>query len=204
MPRHPHAAALKALAARDPDIARALALIGPPPPRARPPGFGSLLRAIVGQQISAAAAASLWARLAAGVDPLTPAAVAALEPEALRAFGLSRQKALYARGLALDIVEGRVDLDRVPLMDDVAAVAHLVQIKGIGRWSAEIYLLFALGRPDVFPAGDLALQVAAQRLKRMRRRPDEKRLLKLAEAWRPHRGAAAHFLWHYYAKGTPV
>ncbi|HEX6980892.1 MAG TPA: DNA-3-methyladenine glycosylase 2 family protein [Alphaproteobacteria bacterium] len=200
MPPSPHAAALRKLAARDPDIAAALKLVGYPPPRNRPPGFTSLLRTIVGQQISAAAAASLWTRLAAAIDPITPETVAALDIEDLRALGFSRQKALYARGLALDILEGRVDLDRVAQLDDEAAVNHLIQIKGIGRWSAEIYLLFALGRPDVFPAGDLALQVGMQRLKRLRRRPEPDRLLKLVEPWRPYRGAAAHFLWHYYAK----
>jgi len=200
MPPSPHAAALRKLAARDPDIAAALKLVGYPPPRSRPPGFTTLLRTIVGQQISAAAAASLWTRLAAAIDPITPEAVAALDVEDLRALGFSRQKALYARGLALDILEGRVDLDLVARLDDEAAVNHLIQIKGIGRWSAEIYLLFALGRPDVFPAGDLALQVGMQRLKRLRRRPEPDGLLKLVEPWRPYRGAAAHFLWHYYAK----
>lgn len=204
MPNNPHLAALQELAARDPDIAAALAQIGPPPPRDRPPGFGSLLRAIVGQQISAAAAASLWARLTAAIDPITPEAVAAHEIDALRALGLSRQKALYARGLALDILARRVELDRLPTLADDAAIAHLVQVKGIGRWSAEVYLLFALGRPDIWPAGDLALAIAMQRLKRLRRRPDPKRLIRLAEPWRPYRGAAAHFLWHYYAKAPPL
>jgi DNA-3-methyladenine glycosylase II len=201
---HPHEAALAALAARDKDIAAALAEIGLPPPRDRPPGFSSLLRTIVGQQISAKAAATLWERLLAAVDPLSPETVAQLDLDALRALGLSRPKAVYARGLALDIVEGRIDLDRLPMLEDQAAIEHLVQIKGIGQWSAEVYLLFALGRPDIFPAGDLALQIAMQRLKRLRKRPDPKRMLRLAEPWRPYRGAAAHFLWHYYAKGVPL
>jgi DNA-3-methyladenine glycosylase II len=195
--------ALEALAARDKDIAAALAAIGPPPPRDRPPGFPSLLRAIVGQQVSAASAAALWARLAAAIDPLVPEAVARLEIDALRQLGLSRQKALYAQGLARDLLERRIDLDLVPSLADEEAITHLVQIKGIGRWSAEVYLLFALGRPDVFPAGDLALAIAMQRLKRLRKRPDPKRLIKLAEPWRPYRGAAAQFLWHYY-KAPPV
>jgi DNA-3-methyladenine glycosylase II len=199
----PYAAALKALAKRDPDIAAALAAIGPPPPRDRPPGFSSLLRAIVGQQISAAAAASLWTRLAAAIDPIAPETVGRLELEALRLLGLSRQKALYAQGLARDILERRVDLELLPTLDDEAAIAHLIQVKGIGRWSAEVYLLFALGRQDIWPSGDLALAIAMQRLKRLRRRPDPKRLIKLAEPWRPYRGAAAHFLWHYY-KAAPI
>jgi DNA-3-methyladenine glycosylase II len=199
----PHEAALKALARRDPDIAAALKLIGPPPPRDRPPGFSSLLRAIVAQQVSAASAAALWARLAAALDPIAPETVGPLELEALRALGLSRQKALYAQGLARDILEKRIDLDLLPALGDEAAIAHLVQINGIGRWSAEVYLLFALGRTDIFPAGDLALAIAMQRLKRLRRRPDPKRLIKLVEPWRPYRGAAAHFLWHYY-KAAPI
>jgi DNA-3-methyladenine glycosylase II len=203
MPLTPHETALKALARRDPDIAAALKLIGPPPPRDRPPGFPSLLRAIVAQQISAAAAASLWAKLAAAVDPIAPETILPLTPESLRALGFSRQKALYAQGLARDILDRRLDLDLLVTLDDEAAVAHLVQVKGIGRWSAEVYLLFALGRTDIFPAGDLALAVAMQRLKRLRRRPDPKRLLKLVEPWRPYRGAAAHFLWHYY-KAAPM
>jgi DNA-3-methyladenine glycosylase II len=203
MPQTPHEAGLKALARRDPDIEAALRRIGPPPPRDRPPGFPSLLRAIVAQQISTAAATALWARLAAAIDPIAPETIGPIEIEALRALGFSRQKALYAQGLARDILEKRVDLDLLPTLDDEAAIAHLVQIKGIGRWSAEVYLLFALGRTDIFPSGDLALAIAMQRLKRLRRRPDPKRLIRLAEPWRPYRGAGAHFLWHYY-KAAPI
>lgn len=204
MPRNPHLAALQRLAARDDDIKAALAAIGPPPPRNRSPGFESLLRTIVGQQISAAAAASLWNKLAVAINPLTPEIIARHEIDALRALGLSRQKAQYARGLAADILDGRVDLMRLHALEDEAAIEHLTQVKGIGRWSAEIYLLFALGRPDVWPSGDLALAIAAQRLKRLKRRPDPKRLVRIAESWRPYRGAAAHFLWHFYAKAPPL
>jgi DNA-3-methyladenine glycosylase II len=195
--------ALLALAEHDKDIAVALAEIGPPPPRERPPGFSSLLRAIVGQLISTAAAAALWTRIAGALDPLSPETVARLDIDALRALGFSRPKALYAQGLARDILERRVDLDLLVTMADEPAIEHLIQIKGIGRWSAEIYLLFCLGRPDIFPAGDLALAIAMQRLKRLRRRPEPKRLIKLAEPWRPYRGTAALFLWHYY-KAVPV
>jgi DNA-3-methyladenine glycosylase II len=198
-----HTAALQSLADRDKDIAAALAVIGPPPDRTRPQGFSSLLRAIVGQQISAAAAAALWTRIGAAIDPLVPETVAHMEIDALRRLGLSRPKALYAQGLARDVVDGRIDLALLPALDDEAAIEHLIRIKGIGRWSAEIYLLFALGRADVFPAGDLALAIAMQRLKRLRRRPEPKRLIRLAEPWRPYRGAAAQFLWHYY-KAAPV
>lgn len=195
--------ALVALAERDKDISAALAAIGPPPDRSRPPGFSSLLRAIVGQQISAAAAAALWSRIGAAIDPLTPEAVGQLDIDALRKLGLSRPKALYAQGLARDILDGRIDLERVSALEDEAAIEHLIQIKGIGRWSAEIYLLFALGRADIFPSGDLALAIAMQRLKRLRQRPEPRRLIKLVEPWRPYRGAAAQFLWHYY-KASPV
>jgi DNA-3-methyladenine glycosylase II len=199
MPRHPHSLSLKELCARDPHIAAEFARIGLPPRRARPPGFPTILRIILGQQVSTSAANAMWTKMTAAIDPLTPEALLQYQPEALRPFGLSRQKAAYALGLAGDLVAGRVDLVRVEALDDEAAIAELVKIKGIGRWSAEVYLLFALGRKDIWPAGDLALQVALQRLKGLRKRPDPKRMIKIAEAWRPHRGAAAHFLWHYYA-----
>ncbi len=197
MARHPHHVALKKLAASDPHIAAALAKIGPPPSRSRPPGFGSLVRIIVGQQVSVAAAASIWERLTSGIDPFTPENVLRRGVDELRAFGLSRQKAAYISALAADLVAGRLDLERIHALDDAVAIAELMKLKGFGRWSAEIYLLFSLGRPDIFPAGDLGLAVAMQRLKRLRKRPDPKRLLKLSESWRPHRGAAAFFLWHF-------
>jgi DNA-3-methyladenine glycosylase II len=192
---------LAALAARDAHLAAAFALVGPPPDRSRPPGFPTLLRIIIGQQVSTAVAQVFWSRITAAIDPITPAALLAVEETALRAFGLSRQKAAYARALAADILEGRLDLDRIAALDDDAAIAALMKLKGIGRWSAEVYLLFALGRPDVFPAADLALAVAMQRVKKLRKRPGPERLIKLAKPWRPYRSAAAHLLWHYYAKG---
>ena len=197
MPRHPHHVALKRLAAGDPHIAAALTKIGLPPPRSRPPGFASLARIIVGQQVSVASAASIWNRLTAGIDPFTPENVARRTIDELRAFGLSRQKANYIAGLAADLASGRLNLEVIHALDDAAAIAELMKIKGFGRWSADVYLLFSLGRPDIFPAGDLGLAVAMQRLKRLRKRPDPKRLIKLSEAWRPYRGAAALFLWHF-------
>lgn len=197
MPRHPHRVALKKLAASDPHIAEALRKFGLPPPRSRPPGFASLARIIIGQQVSVAAAASIWNKLTARIDPFTPEVVAKRTVDELRGFGLSRQKAAYIASLAADLVEGRLDLERIHALDDAAAIVELMRLKGFGRWSAEVYLLFSLGRPDIFPAGDLGLAVAMQRLKRLRKRPDPKRLLKLSEAWRPHRGAAAFFLWHF-------
>lgn len=189
---------LAAIAAADSDFARALAEAGTPPLRRREPGFATLLRAIVGQQLSASAAATIWSRIEAAVTPLEPATLLVFGEEELRGLGLSRQKIAYARGLADDVLCGRVALEHLADREDEAAIAELVKLKGIGRWTAEIYLLFALGRPDAFPADDLALTVAAQRMKRLRERPSGKALRELAEAWRPWRGAAAHFLWHYY------
>lgn len=191
-------AALGALAAADPDLAGALAVAGPPPARHRPRGFHGLARIILAQQVSAAAASTVWKRLALAIDPFEAHAVAALSHDALRAHGLSRQKAAYLLALAGEIHTGRLALNRIHRLPDEEAIAALTALKGIGRWSAEIYLLFALRRPDVMPAGDLALQIAAQQLKGLRRRPDPDRLLRIAEAWRPHRSAAALLLWHYY------
>lgn len=194
---------LEAMAAADPDVAAALEAHGYPALRRRPQGFAALMRIIVGQQVSVQAAAAIWARLEAVVDTSDPAGVIEAEEAALRAAGLSRQKAIYVRALAEDVVSGRVALRRIPRMNDDDAIAELVKIKGIGRWSAEIYLLFALGRPDVWPADDLAVMVAMQRLKRLEARPDRKIMDALAEPWRPWRGAGAHFLWHYYRASDP-
>jgi len=189
---------LDAIAARAPGIARALAVAGYPEPRIRQRGATTLLRTIVGQQVSVAAAASVWAKLEALLGPECPPEVL-LEAEfdALRACGLSRQKQGYARSLCELVVAGELDLHNLPA-DDEAAIAELVRIKGIGRWSAEIYLLFAEGRADIWPAGDLAVQVGLQKLLGLEARPSEAETRALAEAWRPHRGAAAIFTWHCY------
>ena len=172
--------------------------IGLPEPREREPGFASLIRIIVGQQVSAASARALWNKLSQGVTPFGPEAILLHTPDSLRQFGLSRQKAAYTHGLATAVAARSLDLDLVHQMEDDAAITELTKIKGFGRWSAEIYLLFSLQRPDVFPSGDLALAVAMQRLKGLRKRPDPKRLLKLVEPWRPYRSAAALFLWHFH------
>lgn len=190
---------LKALSRIDRDVARALDEAGPPELRSREPGFEALLGAIVSQQISKAAAQTVWDRLAAAADPLGPETILGLSEDALRAAGLSRQKANYARGLAEAVVTGAIDLDGLTRLPDEAVAEQLVALKGIGRWSAEIYLLFALGRADAFPADDLALMIGAQRLKRLEDRPNRKALTEIAEAWRPWRGPAALLLWHYYS-----
>ncbi|MBT0669404.1 DNA-3-methyladenine glycosylase 2 family protein [Novosphingobium profundi] len=189
---------LDAIAATEPALARALELCGYPEARIRPKGYATLLRTIVGQQVSVAAASSVWNRLEALLGPdLPPDALLAAEFDALRGCGLSRQKQGYARSLCELVVAGTLDLDNLP-EDDEAAIAELVRIKGIGRWSAEIYLLFAEGRPDIWPAGDLAVQVGIGKILRLPERPNEKDTRALAQGWRPHRGSAAIFTWHCY------
>jgi DNA-3-methyladenine glycosylase II len=190
--------ALEALAARDADIARQFAACGLPPVRRHQTGFGGLLRIIMAQQVSTASAAAITKRLNAAVRPLTPSGFLALDDDALRRIGLSGQKIRYGRALAEDVLARRVDLRRLHRMDDDEAIAHLTRAKGVGHWTAEIYLLFALRRPDVWPAGDLAVQVALQRLKNLDTRPDATAMRALGEAWRPHRSTAARFLWHFY------
>ena len=194
-------AGIDALAALEPAFAAGLARVGYPAPRIRARGYETLLRTIVGQQVSVKAADAMWRKLGEQVGDLAdPAAIAAASDEQLRAGSLSRQKASYARSLADEVTSGRLDLDNLPA-DDEEAIAALVRINGIGRWSAEIYLLFAEGRPDIWPAGDLAVQVEVGRLLGHDARPSEKRVRELAEAWRPHRGAAAIFAWHHYGAG---
>ena len=190
--------ALDALAAMEPAFASGLARVGYPEPRIRERGYETLLRTIVGQQVSVAAATSIWRKLEAAVGSgLAPQALLAASDEALRGAGLSRQKASYARSLAEQVASGQLDLKALP-EDDEAAIAALTAIKGIGRWSAEIYLLFAEGRTDIWPAGDLAVQIEIGRLLGLAERPSEKAVRALAEGWRPHRGAAAIFAWHHY------
>ena len=191
-------AGLDEIAGADPDVADALARFGYPALRKRKPGFPTLLRAIVGQQVSVAAASAIWSRIEAALDPLTPEAFLALDDDGLRALGLSRQKMAYGRDLASRVTSGEVRLPRMARLDDEDAIAELIRVKGIGRWTAEVYLLFAHGRRDVWPVDDLALVVGLQRLKRLRKRPDRKRMVALAKPWQPWRGAGAHLLWHYY------
>lgn len=190
--------ALEALAATDPDFAAAYARCGLPPVRRSEPGFAGLIRMIAGQQVSVASARAIIARLEARVVPLTAETFLALDEAALSAIGLSRPKMRYGRLLAEAVAGGTLDLEGLARLDDEAALAALTAVKGIGRWTAEIYLLFALERPDVWPAGDLALCVAAQHLKRLDARPGEPAMRALGEAWRPYRSAAARFLWHLY------
>jgi DNA-3-methyladenine glycosylase II len=190
---------LDALAAREPVLARELARIGYPEPRIRERGFVTMLRTIVGQQVSVAAAASMWRKLEAELgDGFTPACLLERDFDTLRACGLSRQKQGYARSLCELVAAGEIDLHALPA-DDEEAIALLTRIRGIGRWSAEIYLLFAEGRADIWPAGDLAVQEGVKRLLDLAERPAEKATRALAEPWAPQRGSMAIFTWHFYA-----
>ena len=196
---------IDALARLEPAFARAFERVGYPEPRTSDPGYVTLLRTIVGQQVSIAAARSIWNKLDAAVGGAAdPANLLATSDKALRTAGLSRQKIAYARSLAELVTANQLDLHKLP-KDDEEAIAQLVAVKGIGRWSAEIYLLFAEGRPDMWPAGDLAVQVEIGRIMGLDGRPTEKVVRDLAEPWRPHRGAAAIFAWHHYrANGAPL
>lgn len=197
--------ALEALAARDPHIAHWYPRCGLPPVRRRPPGFGSLLHIMCAQQVSTASARAIIGRLDAAARPLTPRSFLALDDAALRAVGFSSSKVRYGRALAVDVLAGRIDIDGLSGMDDMVAIAHLVQAMGIGPWTAEIYLMSALDRPDVWPADDLAVQMAAQRLKDLPVRPSRAQMIELAEPWRPYRSAAARLLWHIYSHpGVPA
>ena len=188
---------LDALALIEPAFAPAIGRIGYPPPRIRDRGFETMLRAIVGQQVSIKAAASILAKVDAVTGGIADAGNVARTSEAdLRAAGLSRQKIAYVLSLADEVMSGRLDFDRLP-GDDEEAIALLTRPKGIGRWTAEVYLLFAEGRRDIFPAGDLAVQVEIGRILGLVERPSEKQVRALAEPWRPHRGAAAIFAWHH-------
>ncbi|MGO4914706.1 DNA-3-methyladenine glycosylase family protein [Pseudogemmobacter sp. W21_MBD1_M6] len=181
------------LAARDPRFAGALALTGDLPLRRKPDGFGELLSAITSQQISVAAARAIWARMtAAGL--IRPEAILAASDEEMRAAGMSGQKIRYARALA----EARIDYAALRDQPSEQVIATLVAVPGIGRWTAEIYAMFSLGRADVFAHGDLALQEAARVLFKLDARPTEKAMRGMAEAWSPWRSVAARLLWAYY------
>ena len=195
---------LDALSDIEPAFAAAIGRIGYPAPRVRDRGYATLLRTIIGQQVSVQSANAVWLKLDTMLGNASdPVVVAAASDEQLRAAGLSRQKAGYARSLADEVTSGRLDLTNLP-EDDEEAIAALVRVKGIGRWSAEIYLLFAEGRTDIWPAGDLAIQIEVGRILGHETRPSEKLTREVAEAWRPHRGAAAIFAWHHYQADMKV
>ena len=186
------------LARRDPDLQRILDTLGPPPLWSRPAGFRTLIQIILEQQVSLASARATFTRLQAGVRPFTPARFVALGEARLRSFGVTRQKAGYCVHLAGALVDGGLDLRALSRMDDAAVAAALTRLKGIGPWSADVYLLMALRRPDIWPAGDIALASSVRAVKRLRRRPSPDHLARIARDWRPFRSVAARMIWQHY------
>ena len=192
------AAGVRALAARDADLAALAAKNGLPPMWARRPGFQTLIHIVLEQQVSIAAARTLFRRVSAEIGGMTPDRVAERGILGLHRLGITRQKASYCHALALAVLDGSFSLTRVARSDDPAGRASLLALRGIGPWSADIYYLMALRRPDIWPVGDLALAIALQEVKRLRRRPDTERQLAMSAAWAPWRSVAARLLWHYY------
>ena len=191
------ARALEALLAADPRLVPVAEIAGPLPHRRRQGGFEGLAAIIVAQQISDAAAASIWGRFRAAIEPCEPTALLRASDETLRAAGLSRPKIRTLRSVAQACGNGFA-LDSLAALPSEEAIAAMTALKGIGPWTAEIYLLFCLGHPDIFPAGDLALQNAVQDGLRLRKRPDDKKLRHIAKKWSPWRGVAARLFWAYY------
>jgi len=193
--------ALDELATRDRHIEAALERVGYPAERRHgAPDYEQFLRIIAGQQLSVKAAATIFGRLeeTLGSDR-SPEKLLALSDEELREIGLSRQKIDYSRRLSQSVLDGSFDIDALAGLPDQQVVERITALKGFGRWSAEMFLLFSLGRPDVWPADDLGIQAGVQRIKNMRSRPDRKKTDAIGKRWQPHRGAAAIFIWHYYA-----
>lgn len=188
----------RALGRNDTHLAGVLTRHGAPPLWGREPGFATLVQIILEQQVSLASGRAAFGRVLAVAGRMTPRRIASLSEGQLRGAGLTRQKAAYVRGLAVSIVRGDVDLEAIGSYDDERAHAELVKVKGIGPWSADIYLLMALGRRDVWPRHDLALASAMREVKRLRSVPTPERQLEIAESWRPWRAVAARILWHHY------
>ena len=193
--------AANSVALLDEDLARILADHGAPPLWARKPGFITLLRIILEQQVSLASADAMYHRLIVNIEPLTPVTILAAGAPLLRSFGITRQKAAYFINVAEAIQNGEIDLEEIARESDETAIEKLVIVKGIGPWTAKIYLLMALGRPDVWPAGDIALATAVKSLKGWKERPTQPQLTEIAKAWGPYRATAARMLWHFYLNG---
>ncbi len=194
---------LTALAKVDTEVAQAIELIGLPEPRIRPAGFETFLSTIVSQQISTKAAQAIKSRVVALMPEISAETLLNIDDEALRAAGLSYRKVEYAKVLAGAICSGQLDVDGLSTMADEAAIEEITALKGFGRWSAEIYLMFSLGRQDIFPANDLALLVALGKLKGLEKKPTPKVARDMVEHWAPWRSVGSLFLWHYY-QGAPT
>lgn len=189
------------LCARDRDLARIVSRVGTPPLWARRPGFPTLVRIILAQQVSLASADAMYARLRDHLGGVTAEGVARQGPAGLRRLGFTRQKADYCHELAGLVVHGELDLRRIARGDDGVGRRELLAIRGLGPWSVDIYYLMALRRPDVWPHADLALGEAARVIKRLPDRPDPKGLAQMAAGWAPWRSVAARILWQYYLRG---
>ena len=194
---------VRTLCRRDTDLARVVSRFGPPPLWAREPGFATLVQIILEQQVSLASGRAALARLARAAGEVTPQRLASVADETFVTAGITRQKSAYIRALARAVADGSFDLDRVAALPDADAHRVLVTLKGIGPWSADVYLLMALGRPDVWPSHDLALAGAMREVKRLRVLPGPERQLEIGERWRPWRAVAARILWHHYLSRPP-
>ena len=192
------AAGIAALTAEDADFARVMAENGPLAFTLKPGGFGGMVRIILGQQVSVLAAEAMWRKLETSLPEISPQVLAGQSDEDLKAFGFSRQKSRYVKGLAADILEQRLDLAAVAEMPDEEAIAKLVQSIGIGRWTAENYLIFCEGRADMFPAKDLAILIGLEWLKGFAARPAFTEAMLYAERWTPYRTASSLLIWHHY------
>jgi DNA-3-methyladenine glycosylase II len=197
------AEAAQSVARLDADMARILNTLGTPPLWNRQPGFVTLLRIVLEQQVSLVSADAMFRRLLSQLEPLTPQTVLAAGEPFLRSFGVTRQKAAYFVNVAQAVHEGGLDFEALSRASDEAVIAQLTSVRGIGPWTARIYLLMVLCRPDVWPVGDVALATAFQKLKGLEKRPSQPELSELALAWAPHRATAARLLWHYYLNGMP-
>lgn len=195
--------ALDAIAALDPDVAKALPLTGYPVPRIRPAGFEALFSIVVSQQLSTHAARAIMDRANALLPNINAESVLASSTQALRKLGLSRQKISYLHGLSKATLNGEFNPEALAAMDDQTAIDNIVALKGFGPWSAEIYLMFSLQREDIFPAGDLALLLALQRLKNLSEKPSPKQARELTIRWSPWRSVGSLFLWQYYHVSKP-
>lgn len=198
------AKAAKQLARRDKDLASVFERLGPPPLWARRPGFPTLVHIILEQQVSLASAASIFRKLKKNVVPFHPERMVHAGDAYLRSLGLTRQKSAYCLHLAESMIDRRLNLSRLGRMSDEEVKTVLMEVKGIGPWSADIYLLMALGRADIWPASDLALAIAIMKLKQLATRPNSNQLSEMAQAWRPFRSVAARMLWQYYLARTPA
>ncbi len=190
--------AVETLCSKDKDLAAVVEKHGPPPLWARKPGYATLVNIILEQQVSLASAKAVFERLKTATNGVTPEAIIELKAEGLRALGFTGQKAQYCHELAKLIISKQLDLKMLTRFDDKTARQSLLNVRGVGPWTADIYLLMVLRHPDIWPDGDLALAESARRIKRMRKRPNVERLRKIASAWSPWRSVAARILWHAY------